>query len=915
MPADKNAIIQKAQKYTAKGQIEKAIEEWQKLIAETPNDGNIYNTIGDLYLKSNSQGAAVEFYLKAAETFMKAGFSLKTIAVYKKAIKVDPSRMDAYIELAALNAERGLIGNAIEDYMKVAKHYAKEGKTKESLEIYQRIANLDPTNVQIQVKVSELYKKEGLAEDALAGLLKAAQTCSVQGKTQAAEELYRHILQIAPENQEALTFLKKDNPKEPLSDSDGGDSGLRYSEASNPADSAREESLLCEVAKQPGATPDQHRQLSHLLLKRGDLEGAFHELRQAVDAYFREEQWDVAVGVLQAYLECDPDRVEARELLARSYEKSGVVERAVEEYAAVVDLLMRGEQSISQAMEVFQHVKELDPQNPAVEGLMIRLGYQPDSKTDSKQETSEKANGTPGSALEAPSSEPSQSLQPFRPASDAMNEMDMLQSYLTEAEVYMQYGLSEKALEQLQIAAQIAPDHAEIHLRLKDFYKKEGRVSETVRECLFLARIYSQNHQEPERLQVLQEAAELDPDQQEVRRLLQSGEERFEEPLSPPSSEAGPSFGDQALSSMGVEKTSAEEGELTGEKLAEIEEQFAEAEFYLQQGLKEEAKKLYERIVEKVPTHAQAHDRLSELIVELGEEPSDPVQSESEGLHPSGVSLPGWSSELEVSSEFSGSHAQEISNPVVEEQSGAVSEDIRNSLSETSGSEVSDQPPDLIPSEQSQQQNKEEEGEENTVNLSEMFREDLEDQPELEKALSEEEMAEKELDSIFREFKKGVQEKFGDQDYETHYNLGIAYKEMGLFHEAIEEFQLATKGPAVFIDAMSMIAACYRERGDEEDALRQFQATLQDERCSGTHAIGIKYALAELSESMGKRKEALTLYSEICQVDRSFKDAARKVKELREISDPSLSGGSSPGRRKDSGRSGPQKRKKRVTYL
>jgi len=87
---DKSTVLKKAQLYTAKGQIDKAIEEWQKLIQETPNDGNIFNTIGDLYLRKNDITSAVSTYLRAGDVFNAAGFSLKTIAVYKKILKIDP---------------------------------------------------------------------------------------------------------------------------------------------------------------------------------------------------------------------------------------------------------------------------------------------------------------------------------------------------------------------------------------------------------------------------------------------------------------------------------------------------------------------------------------------------------------------------------------------------------------------------------------------------------------------------------------------------------------------------------------------------------------------------------------------------------------------------------------------------------
>ena len=52
--ADKTALIKEAQKYLAKGQLDKAVAEWEKIVREYP-DGNNYNVIGDLYLKKGDK--------------------------------------------------------------------------------------------------------------------------------------------------------------------------------------------------------------------------------------------------------------------------------------------------------------------------------------------------------------------------------------------------------------------------------------------------------------------------------------------------------------------------------------------------------------------------------------------------------------------------------------------------------------------------------------------------------------------------------------------------------------------------------------------------------------------------------------------------------------------------------------------
>ena len=183
MASDKNSIILNAQRLTAKGEIDKAIEAWKSLIAETPNDGNTYNTIGDLYLKKNVKPKAIDAFLRAGETFQAAGFALKTIAVYKKIIKLDPARMDVVLKLADVNAERGIVGNAVEDYLKVARHELKEGRVKAAIDVYRKIAALDPANPTIGLKLAELCQKEGMVAEAREELTRVAGHLETAGKT------------------------------------------------------------------------------------------------------------------------------------------------------------------------------------------------------------------------------------------------------------------------------------------------------------------------------------------------------------------------------------------------------------------------------------------------------------------------------------------------------------------------------------------------------------------------------------------------------------------------------------------------------------------------------------------------------------------------------------------------------------
>ena len=73
MEADKGKVLQSANQLAAKGQFDKAIAEWKKLLTESPNDGTIHNNIGDLHIKRNSPSEAIEAYFWPGPPFMPPG--------------------------------------------------------------------------------------------------------------------------------------------------------------------------------------------------------------------------------------------------------------------------------------------------------------------------------------------------------------------------------------------------------------------------------------------------------------------------------------------------------------------------------------------------------------------------------------------------------------------------------------------------------------------------------------------------------------------------------------------------------------------------------------------------------------------------------------------------------------------------
>lgn len=203
MASKKDATIARAHEYAAAGQFAKAVATWRELLDGSPTDANVYNTIGDLCLKNKMTADAVEAYSKAARFFLQEGFHLKAIALYKKILKLNPDRADICTMLGDLNVVRGLMNNAIADYLAGAKVYIQKSHNTNALTLFRKILKVDPRNMDIRLRVAELCRKEKLTDGAIAAYLTVGEEYQRIGRTNEARALYEQILTLSPSHTEA----------------------------------------------------------------------------------------------------------------------------------------------------------------------------------------------------------------------------------------------------------------------------------------------------------------------------------------------------------------------------------------------------------------------------------------------------------------------------------------------------------------------------------------------------------------------------------------------------------------------------------------------------------------------------------------------------------------------------------------
>jgi tetratricopeptide (TPR) repeat protein len=112
MAVDRLEVVRRADEFISQGKLELAIAEYQALVEEQPGDLSAANTLGDLYARHGAADKAIEQFTRLAESERSQGFSAKAVALYKKALKVDPGCELALSRLADIAVGQALLADA-----------------------------------------------------------------------------------------------------------------------------------------------------------------------------------------------------------------------------------------------------------------------------------------------------------------------------------------------------------------------------------------------------------------------------------------------------------------------------------------------------------------------------------------------------------------------------------------------------------------------------------------------------------------------------------------------------------------------------------------------------------------------------------------------------------------------------------
>src|SRR5256714_52892 len=437
---DKNKVIESAAKLIAKGAFDKAVKEYQRVLELDPDDVRILQKLAELYQKMNRKAEAADCFEKVARTYSQQGFYLKAVALYKQVLKVI-ERVEVNIRLAELYQQLGLVGDATKEWQTVAAHYEKSGDTKSSLDTLKKLVDLDPDNVAARIRLGEQYARQDNLLEAVAELRRAAQDLQRNGR----HDDYLRVAERISHLDQADVGLAKELAEQYLSrgDSKRALAKLQICFKANPRELSTLQSLARAVQElgQTSKTVSVLKELARVHLDEGRTDDARKTWRQA--------------------LELAPDDQEVKAALS-SVKSAGAPRAKSPEPARAAAARPAPAAKPSPAIKAASPppAAARQPVTPQPRPTAPIMGARPSS--------------APVSAARSVSAPPTVAQVP---------------KLLKETEVYVKYGLHDKALEHLRRILSVDPNNIDAHEKAKIVALAMGRTDDAIQTLTTMLRL------------------------------------------------------------------------------------------------------------------------------------------------------------------------------------------------------------------------------------------------------------------------------------------------------------------------------------------------------------------------------------------------------------------------------------------
>ena len=853
---EREKTLQAAQKYIEKKRYDRAIAEYQRIVQDDPNDARTLLKIGDLQARLSAYPEAIATYDRVGQYYSSQGFALKAIAVYKQIRELikkhAPDLADRYghivPKLAEIYTQLGLTSDALAAYDEVATRLQRAGRDREAIEVFSKMVGLDAQNPLPHLRLAEARCRVQSLDEAIESFWAAAELLLSLDRRDDALKVIERILHFKVDARYAFVAAE-------------------------------------------------------LYLQRGTREDGLQALTK-----------------LQVCFQADPKNLDTLGLLAQAFTLIGQEGKAIEVYKEMARIARDGERRdlFEQLLAHLRQVAPHDEQVRALQSLPPTLGnanssrppasLAPLSVGDSDVEFLDEA--TDRDALEVAPNEV-MSLPPPRPMMgsapdvvvvdeqiEAAEELADPSSFdargharkaVVDAESFRKLRLYPKAIEALHIALEIDPRSLEIRQKLRELLVESGDREGAIAETLNMASLQLDNGDLAQTEALVYEVLEIEPEHPEALAML----EHIAPGQSPYTEVEDGRTRLQAPREMMVSEGYDPDAPLPSYDLEEIG---------AEQAMNSEPGRSF---LQRQPFDVQ--DDPFEADAPL---PSFPMGSESDLRAADARALDDYEEDIhEVSS------VEDFDPPVpaaaqVQASSTEGLEDVLDEADFFATRGLYEDAKAILVEQLTRTPNHPlvlerlreidtalgASGESQTIERSQLTKNQEQEKLDFDVAQSLGALDEMELpadsialgaggdvdvDQVFEKFRAGIRSQVSENDSATHYDLGVAYKEMGLTADAIHEFELAARDALRECNCFAMIGMVYLEQGHLDRAAESYVRALGAGNKTVEQEMNLYYDLGTVYEMKNKGQDALYYFQKIARRDPGYRDVTDRISALQ----------------------------------
>ncbi|NVJ17839.1 tetratricopeptide repeat protein [Myxococcus sp. AM010] len=373
--------------------------------------------------------------IEAAAKLVAKGAYDKAIKEYQKVLEVDPKDIRVLQKMGELYQKKNDNPQAAHFFTKVAESYSSDGFFLKAVALYKQVLKLNPNLLEVNLKLAELHQQLGLMSEAMAYFQIVANHYDKAGDTKSSLDTLKKMVDLDPENVASKIKLAE-----------------LYARENMAREAAQEFKRAAEYLKRNSRADDWLRVAERLSALEPDNLPLSKEL---ATSYLQRGDQKRALAKLQVCFKADGRDVETLTLLAQAFQGLGQTSKTISVYKELAKIHQeRGR--VTEAEAIWTQIEVLDPEDP---DLVARRAPEP-----------------------APAA-------PVAPPAPAGMGREQLAKLLTETDVYVKYGLHDKALEHLRKVFSVEPENLDAHEKAYQIYVASGNMAQASEQLLNVLRL------------------------------------------------------------------------------------------------------------------------------------------------------------------------------------------------------------------------------------------------------------------------------------------------------------------------------------------------------------------------------------------------------------------------------------------